>query len=73
MKFMAKKVIAKIHGVAESPCVRTSKTDHVLKVEIGGYLFPLHITELWKEVRNADNSSSGGEATDKSKPSVQAG
>jgi hypothetical protein len=52
---MAKKrkvPIGSFYGVAESPCIKTGKTDHVLDVTIGDYVYPLHITELWKEVEN---------------------
>lgn len=55
---MAKKtILAKIYGVAEVPCVRTGKTDHVLDVAVGDYVYPLHITELWKEVKDERNTS----------------
>jgi len=62
---MPKKAIAKIHGVSDVPCVRSGKTDHVIDVAIGNYVYPLHITELWKEVKNADGRPSGRATSDK--------
>ena len=67
---MPKKVVAKIYGAAEVPCVRTGKTDHVLDVAVGDYVYPLHITELWKEVKGVNGSGSSQEDGNKSKSSV---
>jgi len=64
---MAKKTLAKIFGVSEVPCVRTGKTDHVLDVSVGDYVYPLHITELWKEMDSAHCETSSGKTSDKSK------
>ena len=52
-----KKPIAGLFEVADVPCIRTGKTDHVAKVEIGSYMLPLHISEIWKELESADNKA----------------
>lgn len=70
---MAKKVKAKIYGVASVPCVRTGKTDHVLDVSVGDYVYPLHITELWKEVQIVDGKTSLRKTPDKSKSDLSVG
>ena len=67
---MAKKIKAKIYGVAEVPCVRTGKTEHVLDVQVGDYVYPLHITELWKEVSNVNGRGVQSQNGSKSKPVV---
>lgn len=53
---MAKKrvPIAVIYSRSEVPCIRSGKTDHVLDVAIGEYILPLHLTELWEEVKNGN-------------------
>ncbi len=68
---MAKKVKAKIYGVAEVPCVRTGKTEHVLDVAVGDYVYPLHITELWKEVQVDDGKNGGKKNGSVGKHAVQ--